>query len=382
LNGCNGIYSLVCLVAALACGCPGKGDPAAPGSGKAAGPARQVKISPAAMKRNGVKVGKAERRQLIGGLRVPAEVKLDHHATAHVTAIVTGQVRQLKAVKGQRVAKGAVMAVLHSVALGNARADIATARAGFANAKANLDRQRRLRAEGIGAEKSLLGAQTAYAQAKAMLRAARARVTIYGGGRGGGASTVVRTPIAGHVIECRANQGELVKPGEHLYIVSDLSHVWVVGRVYEQDIAAVKVGQPAVVSLAAYPGKRWTGKIGHVDATLDHKTRTLGVRVALKNPDGRLKPGLFGTISISPAQKAGRKAVVVPEGALQRIRGRQVVFVPGTPAGVFRPKPVRVGRRVDGVAEIVSGLAGGEALAISGTYTLKSELLRSELAAE
>lgn len=372
------------LVAALLLGgCSGK-EGAGAGSAAAAPstPAVKVQLSRAALKRNGVELGVVRRVELIGGLRVPAEVKLDHHATAHVTAIVSGQVRELKAVKGQRVKKNQVMAVLHSVALGNARAEIATARAALSNAKANLERQRRLRAEGIGAEKSLLTAQTAYAQAKAQYRAARARVSVYGGGRGGGASTVVRAPIAGHVIECRANRGELVKPGEHLYIVSDLTHIWVVGRVYEQDIASVKAGQPAVVTLAAYPGKRWKGTISHVDATLDQKTRTLGVRVALRNPDGKLKPGLFGTIALSPADKAGRRALVVPEGALQRVRGKQVVFVPGAKAGEFRPKAVRVGRRVEGQVEILGGLSDGAKLAVSGTFTLKSELLRSELQAE
>ena len=373
----------VCGLSLLAASCSDKGGASAtPGTSAPKGAPKAVVLTKAAIARNGVVLGKVSQELLVGGLRVPAEIKLDHHRTAHVTAIVSGQIQELKAARGAMVKKGDVMALLHSATLGNARADIAAARATLANAKASLERQKRLKAEGIGATKNLLAAQAVFARANAQLGAARARISVYGAGRGGGASSAVRAPMDGQVIACRSNRGELVKPGEHIYVISDLSHVWVIGRVYEQDIAAVKKGLPAVVTLAAYPERSWRGTIGHVDATLDEKTRTLGIRVELANPDRLLKPGLFGSISLSPAGKAAEKALVVPSGALQRIDGRATVFVPEGKAGRFAVRRVRVGRRVGKKVEILSGLSAGAELVISGTFTLKSELLRSQLAAE
>jgi cobalt-zinc-cadmium efflux system membrane fusion protein len=313
---------------------------------------------------------------------VPAEVQLDHQKTAHITALVAGQVKELRAVRGDRVKEGQVLAVLGSEATGQRRADLTTARATLTQAQAAFERQEQLSKEGIGSRKSLIAARGELERARAAMSSANSRLRAIGGGRAMGVSNMLRSPIDGQVIDCMANRGELVPAGYHLYVVADLNRVWVVGRVYQQDITEVRVGVPAAITLQAYPGRTWRGKVSYVAATLDQATRTLSIRVELENPGRLLKPGMFGTITLPPADKAELAVAVVPDDAVQRLRGGHVVFVPAGAAGDFRVQQVLVGRRALGKVELVSGLKTGDPVVISGTYTLKSELLRGELSSE
>jgi RND family efflux transporter MFP subunit len=162
-------------------------------------------------------------------------------------------------------------------------------------------------------------------------------------------------------------------------MVSDLSRVWIVGRVYEQDVAAVRVEAPAVVSLQAYPGKSWPGEVNYVSHTLDPHTRTLDIRVELDNPDGTLRPGLFGRISLSPEGNLTTQVPVIPQSAVQRIEGQTLVFVATDEPGVFRPAFVTLGARARGKVEVRDGLVEGEQVVVSGGFTLKSELLGGKL---
>jgi cobalt-zinc-cadmium efflux system membrane fusion protein len=376
-----------CAFGLLASGCSPKQGGPGESTPPAAPPVKpgQVVIDRAAVKRASIKVGQVKSELLIGGLRVPAELKLDHHLTSHVTALVAGQVRRLNAKTGDRVKAGQVLAVLQSATLGQSHAALTTARTDVKQAKLELLRQQKLVAAGIGARKRLFAAQARLARAQSSLAAARARLSSYGGGNRGG-RTELRSPQDGEVIGCTANRGELVKPGEHLYEISDLSHVWAIGRVYEQDIAVIRLGAPALVTLTAYPGRHFRGKVDHVSATLDERTRTLAIRVELKNPQRLLKPGLFGEIHVSPSTAKTRAVMVVPAGAIQRLHGEDAVFVPVASEkpkmARYLVKHVRIGRRVGGLVEVLDGLKAGQRVVVSGTFTLKSELLKAELQAE
>jgi cobalt-zinc-cadmium efflux system membrane fusion protein len=268
---------------------------------------------------------------------------------------------------------------MRSVALGEARSAAANARAAVEVARANFVRQQELKREGIGAERAYLEAQGALRSAESDLGAANERLHVYGGRKGAGSTTVIRSPLDGTVIERHATAGEVVSEGSSLFMVADLSRVWVVGRAYEQDVAAARVGVPAVVSLQAYPGKRWEGEVSYVSHTLDPHTRTLDVRVELDNPDGILRPGLFGRIALSPEGGNVEPVLVVREGAVQRIEGQTLVFVATGEAGVFRPTFVKLGAHARGLAEVRDGLAEGDEVVMSGAFTLKSELLRTRL---
>jgi cobalt-zinc-cadmium efflux system membrane fusion protein len=154
--------------------------------------------------------------------------------------------------------------------------------------------------------------------------------------------------------------------------------VWVIGRVYEQQVAQVAPGMNATLTLNAYPGRTWTGTVDFVGATLDESTRTLPIRVELDNPDGLLRPGLFGSLRLASGQPTST-SVVVPLSAVQTVDNRTVVFVPGHEDGEFAAHPVTTGRENPRQVEVLEGLEPGARIVVEGAFILKSELMRGEL---
>ena len=319
------------------------------------------------------------RELLVGGVDVPAEVQLNPNRTAHVTPMVSGQIDEVHVSLGDSVKAKQPLATMRSVALGEARSAIANARAEVEVARANFVRQEELKREGIGSQRAYLEAQGDLRSAESDLAAANERLQVYGGRKGAGSTTVIRSPLDGTIIERHATTGEVVSDGSSLFMVSDLSRVWVVGRVYEQDVSAARLGAPAVVWLQAYPGRSWRGEVSYVSHTLDPHTRTLDIRVELDNPDGILRPGLFGRISLSPEGEGATPVFVVAEDAVQRIEGQTIVFVASEEPGVFRPTFVTLGAHARGLVEVRDGLADGDRVVVMGAFTLKSQLLRDRL---
>ena len=339
-----------------------------------------VKLTPEAVARSGIEIAQVNEISLTGGVDAPAELQLDPDRTAHITPLVSGRIEEVRAVLGQEVKKNDVLLKLRSVTLGQARADIAQARAAVDVAQAAFDRQEELEREGIGARRAFLEARADLRKAEAELSAAIERVRVYSGRGGSGSITWIRSPLDGTVIERHATPGEVIHSERPVFVIADLARVWVVGRLYEQDVIVARLGAPATITLPAYPGRVWEGTVSYVASTLDPHTRTLPIRVELDNPDGLLRPGLFGTLSLSPDSKARQRVVAVPEGAIQQVNGQSVVFVPGTDTGSYSVVPVTVGVRMRGQAEILSGLESGDHTVISGAFTLKSELMRAQLA--
>jgi cobalt-zinc-cadmium efflux system membrane fusion protein len=172
--------------------------------------------------------------------------------------------------------------------------------------------------------------------------------------------------------------GEVVSPSDVLFEVTDISRVWVVGRVYQQHAARVNEGAAAVLTLQSHPGRTFTGQLDYVAPTLDERTRTLPVRMTLDNPDGSLRPGSFGTLALSPGDGEGKSPAVVRE-ALQRLGEDTVLFVPGAAEGEFRAVSVQVGSRAGALVPVVTGILVGDSYVADGAFVLKSELLRAEL---
>jgi membrane fusion protein, copper/silver efflux system len=179
----------------------------------------------------------------------------------------------------------------------------------------------------------------------------------------------IYTPLSGVVIEKIVQQGQYVNLGEPLFNIADLSSVWVEVEVYENDFPFVKVGQRVAITSQSYPGKTFTGKVSFIYPFLDPKTRTVKVRVELPNPGMRLKPDMFVTAVIkSPLPSA----LAVPSSAVIDTGKRQVVWVETQP-GMFQPRDVQVGARIDDKVQIVSGLSEGDKVAATGAYLIDSE---------
>jgi Cu(I)/Ag(I) efflux system membrane fusion protein len=182
-------------------------------------------------------------------------------------------------------------------------------------------------------------------------------------------AVVFRAPVNGFVIEKQAVKGLHVMPGQSLYKVSDLSVVWVEADVYESEIAAIRVGDAATVSVDAYPGDRFSGRVIYIYPYLDDKTRTNKIRVQLTNRGGRLKPGMYANVDLT---SRGRSGLVAPTNAVLDSGREQVIFV-AQGNGLFQPRSVKIGRRLGDATEILAGLKEGEQVATRAAFFLDSE---------
>ena len=199
-------------------------------------------------------------------------------------------------------------------------------------------------------------------------------------GRGGKAADVQAypAPIDGIVMEKTVLAGQRFAAGETLYRLADLSKVWVLADVFEQDLAAVRSGEAASVQLAAYPGRTFGGSVSFIYPTINPTTRTAKVRIELANPDLLLKPDMYATVMIH-AGADGQAVLTVPESALLDDGVRQIVLVERGP-GRYQPRVVAPGRRGNGDVEITSGLSAAERVVVAANFLIDSESnLRSAL---
>lgn len=180
----------------------------------------------------------------------------------------------------------------------------------------------------------------------------------------------VDAPIEGIVVEKNAVQGQMVEAGMNLYRLADLGIVWMQSQIYEQDLAFVKLGQEAEVSLSYLPDRKFRGRVTYIYPTMDEKTRTARVRMEFHNPGFYLKPGMFATIEIHAELEPS--ALLVPDSAVLRSGEKNTVFV-ALDDGHFDPREVTLGARTDNAYEVLSGLKEGERVVTSGQFMLDSE---------
>jgi membrane fusion protein, copper/silver efflux system len=155
-----------------------------------------------------------------------------------------------------------------------------------------------------------------------------------------------------------------------LYRLADLSSVWVEADVYEQDLRFVRLGARADVEVGAYPGERFSGRISYLSPEVGAETRTTRVRVVLANPGGRIKPGMYASVSLESL--GGEQAVVVPRDAVMYSGTHAMVFIEEAP-GRYRAREVDVGTEAGGMKEILHGLAAGERVVARANFLLDSE---------
>ncbi|HEX9195546.1 MAG TPA: efflux RND transporter periplasmic adaptor subunit, partial [Azonexus sp.] len=179
-----------------------------------------------------------------------------------------------------------------------------------------------------------------------------------------------RSPVAGVVTEKKAVQGMRFMPGETLFQIADTGAVWVLADVFEQDIAAVNVGQKANIRINAYPGEVFEGRIAYVYPTLKPETRTVPVRIELPNPKGRLKPAMFADVDI-PAGGAA-PVLTVPASAVIDSGARQTVVVQ-LGEGRFEPRAVKLGQRGGEFVQVLEGVREGEMVVSSANFLIDAE---------
>ncbi len=179
----------------------------------------------------------------------------------------------------------------------------------------------------------------------------------------------VYAPSSGIVLKREALPGKYVEPGTTLYEIANLSVVWIHADIYESEVAATKPGQPATVTFAAYPGEVFHGKVAYVYPMLNTETRTVRVRLELPNPDIKLKPGMYGNVTL---RTDAVENLVVPKEAVLDTGLRQLVFL-DRGRGRYEPALVKLGRRSQDNVEVVEGLKEGDRIVTSANFLLDAE---------
>jgi len=179
----------------------------------------------------------------------------------------------------------------------------------------------------------------------------------------------VYAPSSGIVLKREALPGKYVEPGTTLYEVADLSRVWISADIYESEVAAVTLNQPASVTFAAYPGEIFRGNVSYIYPSLNTDARTVRVRLELPNPGLKLKPGMFGTVTV---QTDAVRTLVVPKEAVLDTGLRQLVFL-DRGEGAYAPYPVKLGRRSQDDVEVLEGLKEGDRIVTSANFLLDAE---------
>jgi Cu(I)/Ag(I) efflux system membrane fusion protein len=178
-------------------------------------------------------------------------------------------------------------------------------------------------------------------------------------------------PVTGVVMEKRAIRGQMVKAGEELYRLADLTSIWVIADVAEQDIGQVRVGAPAKIAFRAFPGQPFDGRVTFVLHELDARTRTGKMRIEVRNPEHRIKHEMYADMEID-ASAGEPKRLTVPVSAVIDSGSRQVAIVERG-EGLFEPRPVKLGLRSDGFVEIRDGLKAGEKVVVTANFLIDAE---------
>ena len=321
----------------------------------------------------GITVAAAHVEQLTDYLDIAGRVAADPTRVVHVYPPVGGRLETVAVRPADRVVQGQVLAVLAS-------SDVATALATYRQARADaqvkqqaVTRAQLLYEHNIIALRDYQQAQADAAASGAALESAAERLTLLGIDTTHSTDELtVRAPRAGVVTDVQGAAGEYTKSLDNassLCTIADLSTVWAIGDVYEQDVASVRVGDSTDVTVRAYPNDHWRGRIAAISSTLDTATRTLKVRVVLRNADLRLKPDMFATIRVIHAI---RTALVVPQVAVVREGTTAYVFI-RTAVGRFARRSITLGRAADSNrVEVRAGLVAGDSVVVDGAELLRA----------
>jgi Cu(I)/Ag(I) efflux system membrane fusion protein len=312
-----------------------------------------VQLDEQAKKLIGLKTVTVERVALGGGLRTTGRVTFDERRVHKVTARFDGYVEKLQAdFTGKYVEKGAPLASLYSPDLLATEEELLLA---------------------LKSRQALSGSGLPDAA-----RAARDRLRLYGIAdaeidrleqRGSAERALtLSAPISGFITAKSVVAGSRVMPNDPMFEIVDLSHVWVLADVYENELPRVKVRQNATLTLSYWPDKKWRGQVTYIQPTVDEKTRTVKVRIEIDNPRGELKPEMFGDVVLDTAP---HPALVLPEDAVIVTGARTLAFLVN--GGKLEPREIKTGLHAGGRYEVLGGLSEGDQVAAGAAFLLDSE---------
>lgn len=339
-----------------------------------------VKLTDAEVREAGVGAEELKAQSLPSQVVLNAVISANLDRLAHVAPRVPARINAVNVNAGDRVKTGQVLALLDSLELGEAQATWHQAQSGESLSRTDFERAQALYKDEVIAEKDYLRARSEYEKAKAQTRAAVERLQMLGvtpsnGGSKGGSTFPLTAPFSGVVVEKKAVLGEMAQPDKSVFAIADLSTVWVEASLFEKDLTRVREGATATVTVPAYPGVEFKGKVTNIASMLDKDTRTIPVRITVPNSDGRLKPEMFGIAIIEGT--AASDVLVLPEAAVILLNGETTVFIDQD--GDYEARHVLVGNRLGGNVVIASGVKAGDWVVRKGAFAIKAKLLKSQI---
>jgi len=325
-----------------------------------------------------IKISEVSQGDVSDILRVAGQIDFDEQALTRIGASVTGRVTQINAQLGNEVKKGDTLALINSSELSNSQLAYLKARSEKEFHRRTVQRAKTLFEADVISAAELQRRESEYEVASAQTRAAQDQLRVLGvnlkameelvtTGAIDSVASVMAT-IKGVVVERKVTTGQVVQPADVLFTVADLSRVWAVAQVPEQQVAQVKVGQSVRIEVPALQNEQLLGKLIYVGQTVNPETRTVLVRTELDNTSGRLKPSMLASMLIESTPK---KQLVVPTSAVVREQDADYVFVQEKP-GVFRLKPVRLTSEHNGQRVVLDGLSQGVKIVSDGAFHLNN----------
>ena len=325
-----------------------------------------------------VKVSEVAHSDVSDILRVAGQIDFDEQALTRIGASVTGRVTQINAQLGQEVKKGDTLALINSSELSSSQLAYLKARSEKEFHRRTVERAKTLFQADVISAAELQRRESEYEVASAQTRAAQDQLRVLGVNlkaledlaKTGAIDSVasVMATIKGVVVERKVTTGQVVQPADVLFTVADLSRVWAVAQVPEQQVAQVKVGQSVRIDVPALQNEPLLGRLIFVGQTVNPDSRTVLVRTELDNKDGRLKPSMLASMLIESTPK---KQLVVPLSAVVREQDTDYVFVQEKP-DAFRLKPVRLSSEQNGQRVVLEGLSQGMKIVSDGAFHLNN----------
>jgi Cu(I)/Ag(I) efflux system membrane fusion protein len=321
-----------------------------------------VRVSPARVQMLGVRTEPVARRALIRPVRAVGTVRFSERQMSVVSTKFEGWIEKLYVnATGEAVQRGEPLMRVYSPLLVQTQQEYVTA-AQLAESVSASD------AESSAAAKRLVEGAL---QRLRFLDFPEVELRRLVNTRQVSRSIAVPAPSAGIVLEKMAFEGMRISPGEPLYRLAGVSPIWVIAEVFEQDVALVALGQPAAVTVKAYPGRSFQGRVAFIYPMVNEVTRTATLRIELPNPAGELKAEMYASVELA-APVTAAKVLSVPDSAVIDNGVRQVVLV-DRGEGRFEPRAIRIGAKADGYTEVREGVADGDKVVISANFLIDAE---------
>ncbi|HYE36168.1 efflux RND transporter periplasmic adaptor subunit [Methylocaldum sp.] len=318
-------------------------------------------------------------------LHLPGRVMLNEHRVARVGPSVSGRVTDVTAFVGQNVRQGQHLGTINSTELSIAQAAYLKAKTQMNLRRLAVDRARRLLEADVISRAELHERESELTEVEVELRASADQLAVMGMSEeairrlssSGQIDSVipVTATLSGTVIEREISIGQIAQPADDLFTVADLSEVWVVAEAPEQQAYLVETGGNAEVQIPALPGQKITGTVIYVADIVNPSTRTVTVRMEVKNPERKIKPEMLATMVI---HRPRITSLNIPSKAVVRTGDRDYVFVQDS-ENQFILTPVSLGPDLGGLRRVIAGLTEGQRIVVDGAFHLNNERIRKEL---